>query len=289
MRRFCIVRRHPGAFALAALALLTSLAPRAAAQGPQLNTDKYVGIDQKLDSQVPLGTQFTDETGKKVALKQYFGSRTTILVMPFYRCAGMCTLELDGLTKAMNQMKFSAGKEFNVLTISIDPREQYLLAAQKKKDYMDLYPRPGASEGWHFLTGDMASIQAVAQSVGFRYVLDPKSGTPIHAVGLIILTPQARVSKYLLGVDYSPRDLRLALVDASDNKIGSLADKFTLLCTHYDPTTSRYGVAINRVLEIACAGTVIILAAFIILLFRWERKRARDIDGGGAPGLPHKV
>ncbi len=244
---------------------------------PNINTDANIGIDQKLDAEVPLDLTFTDQTGKKVKLQDYFGSKPVVLALPFYRCAGMCTLELDGMAKAFNAISFTAGKEFNAVTVSIDPKETWTLASAKQRDYLDLYPRPEAKQGWSFLTGDDANIHKLAQAVGFRYVIDPKTQQPIHAVGIIVITPEGHVSRYLLGVDYSPKDLKLCLVDASHNKIGSLVDKFTLLCSHYDPTTSRYGVAIDRIIKFTCTLTVLILGGAILLMFRFEKQRHAEL------------
>ena len=249
---------------------------------PNINTDANIGIDQKLDAQVPLDLTFTDQTGKKVKLGDYFGSKPVVLALPFYRCAGMCTLELDGMAKAFNGMaSLTAGKDFNAVTVSIDPKETWTLASAKQKDYLDLYPRPEAKKGWSFLTGENAEIHKLAQAVGFRYVIDPKTQQPLHAVGIIVITPEGRVSRYLLGVDYSPRDLKLCLVDASHNRIGSLVDKFTLLCSHYDPTTSRYGVAIDRIIKFSCTLTVLIVGSAILLLFRFEKQRKVELLAQG--------
>jgi protein SCO1/2 len=237
---------------------------------------KNVGIDQKLNAQAPLDIKFRDETNQVVSLRDYLHGKPALLVLPFYRCAGACTLELDGMRQAFNSMEFTPGTEFNVITLSIDPRESFRLAAEKKSAYLAMLSpskRAGAEKGWHFLTGDDASIHALAAAVGFRYVIAPKNQQPIHPTGLIVLTPEGRVSRYLLGVDYPARDLRLSLVDASDDKIGTLSDKLTLLCTHFDPTTSRYGVAIDRIIKFTCTLTVLLLASFIIGMFRFEKRR----------------
>lgn len=266
--------------ALTLVGALSALAQTPPVQ-PNINTDANIGIDQKLDAQIPLDLTFTDQTGKKVKLGDYFGSKPVVLALPFYRCAGMCTLELDGMAKAFNAISFTAGKEFNAVTVSIDPKETWTLASAKQRDYLDLYPRPEAKQGWSFLTGEDANIHKLAQAVGFRYVIDPKTQQPIHAVGIIVITPEGHVSRYLLGVDYSPKDLKLCLVDASHNKIGSLVDKFTLLCSHYDPTTSRYGVAIDRIIKFSCTLTVLIVGGAIIMLFRFEKQRKTELLAQG--------
>ena len=279
-RRFTIeCRSLLLAGALTLVGALSALAQ--APPAPNINSDSNIGIDQKLDAQIPLDLDFTDETGKKVKMGDYFGHKPVVLALPFYRCAGMCTLEMDGMAKAFNALSFTAGKEFNAVTVSIDPKETWTLASAKKKDYMESYPRPEAKQGWSFLTGDDANIHKLAQAVGFRYIIDPKTQQPIHAVGIVVITPEGRVSRYLLGVDYSPKDLKLCLVDASHNKIGSLVDKFTLLCSHYDPTTSRYGVAIDRIIKFSCTLTVLIVGFAIMMMFRFEKQRNAELIAQG--------
>jgi protein SCO1/2 len=244
---------------------------------PMLNNN--VWIDQKLGAQVPLSAEFRDESNKVVRFGDFLGKRPAILVLPFYKCAGACTLELDGLVKVLNSISISAGNEFDVIVVSIDPREGFTLAQAKKRDYMELYTRPdgdkaSVGKGWHFLTGTSSSIQALTSAVGYRYTQDPKSGLIAHPIGLIYMTPEGKVSHYLFGVDYSPRDVKLALVDASDNRIGSLSEYAALLCSHAD-SNGKYTVAVNRILEIAAGGTVLTLAVFIGLMFKMERTRAR--------------
>ncbi len=243
--------------------------------GSNPNLNKNVWIEQKLGAQVPLDAQFTDETNKQIKIGDYLGKRPAILVMPFYKCAGACTLELDGLTRALNGIRFTTGQEFDVIVVSIDPREGFTLSQAKKRDYLELYNRREGANGWHFLTGTQQSIQALTGSVGYRYTQDPKTGQLAHPVGLIYLTPGGKVSHYLFGVDYSPRDVKLALVDASDNRIGSLSEYAALLCTHAD-STGKYTVAVSRILKFSATCTVLILALFIGCMFRLERKRGSD-------------
>ena len=285
-RRFTIASKS--LLLAGALTLVSALSAVAQAPPvqPNINTDANIGIDQKLDSQVPLDLSFTDQTGKQVKLGDYFGSKPVVLALPFYRCAGMCTLEMDGMAKAFNALSFTAGKEFNAVTVSIDPKGTWTLASAKQRDYLDSYRRPEAKQGWSFLTGDDANIHKLAQAVGFRYIIDPKTQQPIHAVGIVVITPEGHVSRYLLGVDYSPKDLKLCLVDASHNKIGSMVDKFTLLCSHYDPTTSRYGVAIDRIIKFTCSLTVLIIAGAIMLMFRFEKQRHAELIAQGLIPAP---
>jgi protein SCO1/2 len=240
----------------------------------QSSMQDKVRIEQRLDQQVPLDIPFKDEENKDIKLGDYFGKRPVILVMPFYKCAGTCILEMEGLMRACNALHdFDLGNQFDVVVVSINPKEGPVLAAEKKRDYLSIYQRPGTEKGMHCLTGDQASIERLADAVGFRYYIDPKSGAPVHSAGIMILTPRGKVSRYVLGVDYPPRDLRLTLVNASENRIGSLVDNIRLLCTQYDPSTGKYSVAIIRLLQITGCGTVLILGTFIFSMIRMERAR----------------
>ncbi len=232
-----------------------------------------VGIDQKLNEQVPLDTMFKDETGKDVKLSEYFDKRPVIIVMPFYRCAGTCLLEIEGLIRVTNALNHSIGKDYQVVVVSLDPRETPELAAIKKRDYLHDYDRPGADKGLHCMTGSKESIQKLADAVGFRFYYDPRSGTPVHSTGLMICTPHGKLSRYILGVDYAPRDLNLSLVEASENRIGSFSEKFALLCSQYDPHSGKYTIAVMRVLQIAGCGTVLLLATYIGSMLFVERNR----------------
>ena len=232
-----------------------------------------VGIDQKLDQQAPLDTTFNDESGKPVKLGDYFGKQPVILVMPFYRCAGTCTLEMDGLVRVANAVNPTIGKDYQVVVVSIDPRETPELAAIKKRDYLHSYDRPGAANGLHCLTGTRESIQKLADAVGFRFFYDPRSGAPVHSTGIMICTPGGKLSRYILGVDYAPRNVNLSLVEAGENRIGSLSEKFTLLCSQYDPQSGKYTVAVMRILQVAGCGTVLLLATYIGSMLYLERSR----------------
>ena len=259
---------------VAAFAMMIGAALAGHAQGfnqkPRLLTD--VGIDQKLNSQVPLNLTFRDEAGRTVQLGQYFGDKPVILTLVYYECPMLCTQVLNGLLTGMKGVPLDLGKEFNVVTVSINPRETPGLAANKKRVYTGLYGRPGAAEGWHFLTGDDASIQPLAQSVGYRYAYDSVADQYAHASGIMILTPQGRVSRYFFGIDFHARDLRLSLVEASNNKIGSPVDQIMLYCYHYDPTTGKYGLVIANVMRLAGLATILILGTFLLTMFRRERQ-----------------
>lgn len=251
-----------------------------------INAARDVSLDQKLDTQVSLNTPFRDESGRTVPLGTYFASKPVLLVMPFYKCPGICTAELDGMVKTFedDRLKYKIGRDFEVVTVSINPKEGPELAAAKKKEYLNLLSQPGASDGWHFLTGDESSIRKLAGQVGFRYVFDPKTEQYAHPAGLILLTPGGKVSKYFYGVEYSPKDLRLALTDAGQGKVGSLADKFVLYCYHYDPARGSYGLAVFRIVQVGCFATVLVLGTFMFFAFRKDYRDTRVFSSGTAAG-----
>ncbi len=231
-----------------------------------------VGIDQRLNGQVPLDLMFRDETGKSVRLGDYFGSKPVILALVYYKCPMLCTLTLNGLERTMRVMPLDVGNQYNVVTVSFDPRETPALAAAKKEEYLAHYGRPGGAAGWHFLTGEEPSIRQLTDIVGFHYNYDAQSGQYAHTTGLVILTPQGKIARYFYGVEFSPRDLRLSLVEASANKIGSPVDEILLFCFHYDPATGKYGLVIMRVIQIAGVVTVLALGSFMMLMLLRERE-----------------
>jgi len=262
-------------FAFATAGLVSGNRVRAddpANRPPQL---RAVGFDQHLGEQVPLDAQFVDDHGKPVRLADYFHGKPVILVMAYYRCPMLCTLVLNGLVQGMIDMSFDAGKEFEVITVSFDPRETPDLAAAKKKTYLSRYRRPGAGEGWHFLTGKEDSIRRLAQAIGFRYVYDPDTDQFAHAAGLVILTPEGKLARYFYDISFPGRDLRLGLVEASARKIGSRVDEVLLFCFHYDPTTGKYGLAIMNFVRLGGLLTLVAVSTFIVVQIRRERKRAR--------------
>ena len=234
---------------------------------------KNVYWEQKLNSQIAMEAPFKDESGKDVKIADYFKTKPVVLLMPFYKCPGTCLLEMEGAIRACNSINYEIGKDFDVLVVGIDSRETAELAAAKKKDYVSAYSIKGAEKGIHCLTGTKESIDKLADSVGFHYMLDPKSGSPIHSAGLMILTPHGKMSRYLLGVDYGPRNLNMALVEASENKIGTLTEKITLLCSMYDEHNGKYSIAIIRILQVAGCGTALLLGAFILTMLKLEHKR----------------
>lgn len=229
---------------------------------------RNVGIDQRLDQQVPLDLPFRDESGDVVHLGEYFGTKPVILSLVYYECPMLCTTALNGLLESLKELKFDVGKQFEVLTVSFDPTEKPPLAAAKKALYVGTYGRPGAADGWHFLTGDQDSIRRLTEAVGFRYNYDPSIKQYVHATGLIVLTPQGRIARYFYGIQYPAGNLRLGLVEASQGKIGSPVDEVLLYCCQYDPETGKYSLIISRVLKIGAAITVLSLGGLILVMFR---------------------
>ncbi|HEY4905764.1 MAG TPA: SCO family protein [Candidatus Sulfotelmatobacter sp.] len=234
-----------------------------------------VGIDQHLDAQVPPDLAFRDETGQAVKLGDYFGRKPLILDLVYYSCPMLCGESLAGLTGSMRLLKFDAGKEFDVITVSFDPRETPELAAAKKADYVKRYGRASAASGWHFLTGPAESINALTKAVGFQYQYDARLNQFAHATAIMVLTPQGRISRYFYGVDFPPKDLRMGLVEASQGKIGNAVDQVLLYCYHYDPATGKYGAVIVNILRLAAAATILILGGFLLIMIRLDRSVPR--------------
>jgi protein SCO1/2 len=233
---------------------------------------REVAFDQKLNQQVPLDLRFRDETGRTVKLADYFKQKPVILNFIYYKCRDLCPLLLDGIVRSLRAVSFDVGNQFDVLTVSFDPEDNPGLAAVRKADLMEKYSRPGAAAGWHFLTGDNASIQTLTQAVGFRYTYDRRTGEFGHATGMVLVTPDGRTSRYFYGIDFSPRDVRLGLIEAAARKIGSPIDQLLLFCYHYDATTGKYTLLVSRVMRTAAALTVLVLGGFIALMLLRERK-----------------
>lgn len=237
-----------------------------------------VGLDQKLGSSIPLDITFRDEHGHTVALRQFFGSKPVILTLVYYQCPMLCTEVLNGLLRSAKELPLEIGKDFTIVTVSIDPTERPVLANVKHEVYTGLYGRLGGPQGWHFLTGDEAQIKALAQAVGFRYAYDSASGQFAHPSGIMLLTSEGKLARYFYGISYPSRDLRLGLVEASQNKIGSPIDQILLYCYHYDATTGKYGLLISRVIKASAALTVLSLGFVIAILFRRENYSLRGRD-----------
>jgi protein SCO1 len=235
-----------------------------------------VRIEQKLNQQLPLDLVFRDENGQQVKLGQYFGQKPVVLALVYYDCPMLCTQILNGMITSFRVLPFQIGKEFDVVTISFDPRETPELAASKKKVYVDYLPdkmHAGANSGWHFLTGDPANIERITDAVGFRYHYDEATKQFAHASAIMIATKEGKLSRYFYGVEYPARDLRLGLIESSQSKIGSLADELLLYCYHYDPATGKYGAAVMRVMRIAGVITLLGIIAMILLLKPRNRQR----------------
>jgi protein SCO1/2 len=241
------------------------LSPPANMRPPGL---KNVGIEQHLNEQIPPDLAFRDETGKPVQLRDYFGRKPMILNLVYYQCPMLCGEVLSGLESALRVLKFDVGKEFDVLTISFDPKETPEMATAKKAEFLKRYGRPGAAQGWHFLTGPQASIDALTKAAGFQYQYDAKSGQFAHATAIMVLTPEGKIAQYYYGVEFAPKDLRLGLVQASEHKIGNVVDDVLLYCYHYDPDTGKYDALVNRILKLAAGATILILGAFLVVMFR---------------------
>jgi protein SCO1/2 len=234
-----------------------------------------VGIDQRLNEQIPLDIVFRDEAGHPVALRQYFDGKPVILTLVYYECPMLCTQVLNGVESSLKLLTLDVGRQFNVVTLSFNPKETPELAAEKKRVYLAAYDRPGAADGWHFLTGDESSIKALSDAVGFRYTYDANTNLYAHASGIILLTPEGKISRYFYGIQYPPTDLRLGLVEASSGKVGSPVDQVLLFCYHYDPSRGKYTVLTMNLLK---AGGVAVLAALGILLVAlrsMNKRRAR--------------
>jgi protein SCO1/2 len=277
------------ALILLTLALLASSASAQMNNGvmsPPANTRpprlENVGIEQHLNAQVPPDLPFSDDAGKTVKLGDYFGRKPLILNLVYYNCTMLCGEALAGLASAMRLVKFDVGNEFDVVTVSFDPRETPEMAAAKKKDYVGRYGRANAAAGWHFLTGQPDSINALTKAVGFQYQYDAKSNQYAHATAIMVLTPQGRISRYFYGVDFPPKDLRMGLVEASQGKIGNAVDAVLLYCYHYDPETGKYGAMVANILRLAAAATILIMGIFLFILWRLDLSVPRRTLQGSA-------
>lgn len=246
--------------------------PGTAKERPQVLEN--VGIDQKLNDQIPLGLKFRNESGKLVPLSTYFGHKPVVLSLVYFTCPMLCPMVEHGLLHSMKGMSFDIGKQFTVLTVSFDPHDTPQMAREKKAIYVDLYGRKGAAQGWHWLTGDQASITALTRAVGFRYNKMPGTGQYAHATAIVVLTPQGKVSRYFYGIAYPSGGLRLALVQASHDKIGSPVDALLLFCCAYNPATGKYGLLISRLLMIAAGMTILTLGTLFFMLSRGKHAPA---------------
>jgi protein SCO1/2 len=235
---------------------------------------REVSLDQRLNEQIPLDLPFRDEGGNLVRFGDYLGEKPAVLVLVYFDCPMLCTQVLNDLVGVLKMLSLDAGKDFTVLAVSFNPHDRPEVAAAKKRAYVERYGRPQDAGGWHFLTGDDWAIRRLTAAVGFHYVFDKSIAQYAHPTGITILTPAGRLARYFYGVDYSPRDVRLALVEASAGKIGSPADRILLYCYHYDPTTGKYGFLILRAVRIGGVAMMITMGTFIFLMWRREKRPA---------------
>ena len=234
-----------------------------------------VNIEQRLNQQVPLNLVFRDEFGRSMPLSTYFsGHKPVLLALVYYTCPMLCNMVLNGMESSLKAVSFDPGRDFEVVAVSFDPRDTPEIAARKKANYLQRYRRPDTVNGWHFLTGEEASIRALTSAVGFRYKFDQATGQFAHASAIMILTPQGKLSRYFYGVEYAPRDIRLGLVEASQNKIGTPVDQVLLFCYHYDPATGKYGAIAMNMVRFAGGSFVLVLSIFLLLA--WRRDGRRD-------------
>jgi len=244
------------------------MSPPANVRPPYLQN---VGIEQHLDGQVPADLAFVDDAGQPVKLGDYFGRKPLILNLVYYNCTMLCGEALAGLSASMKMVKFDVGKEFDVVTVSFNPKETPAMAAAKKAEYLKRYGRPNAAAGWHFLTGSPESIDALTKAVGFQYQYDATKDQYAHATAIMVLTPQGRISRYFYGVDFPPKDLRLGLVEASQEKIGNAVDQVLLYCYHYDPAAGKYGAVVSNMLKLGGGLTILLVGGLILILIRLDR------------------
>jgi protein SCO1/2 len=262
-----------------AFALVLAAAPAA---GPLDRTEpvppvlREVGVTEHANAELPLDLPFTDESGRKVTLGSYLApKRPVILTLNYYRCPMLCTLELNGLAEGLRGLDASIGKEFDVVTVSIDPKETPALATAKKQSYLEGYARPGAASGWHFLTGSASSIETLSKTLGFAATYDPETDQYAHPAVIFMITPEGRVSRYLYGVRFDAKTLTLGLTEASEGRIGSAWDRFLLYCYHYDSRQGRYALAAMKLMRAAGLATVLIFGAVLSSLWLRERRRTR--------------
>ncbi len=272
---------------------IAALAAPAAAQWAHPLPDRtpqkiveQVGIDQHLNTQLPLDTHFVDETGRDVTLGQFFGKRPVVLAFVYYECPMLCTQVLNGLTRTLRVMSLDVGKDFDVVVISFDPNEGTKLAGAKKAAYTSRYGRPGTDAGWHFLTGTEPNIKRVTAAAGFRYKWMADTQQWAHTTGIMVITPKGVISRYFYGIEYGTRDLRLGLVEASNEKIGTLADQALLLCFQYDPMKGGYGLVTIRLIRIGAVITLLALGSYIALMLR--RERTQQLQAAPAPAEGHR-
>jgi protein SCO1/2 len=272
-----------GAFLTATV--LSATSPQVS-KGPQLPTElQGIGIDQNLNAQVPLDTQFTDEDGNAVRLGKYFDQGPVLLALVYFRCPMLCSRVLQGVVSGLKPLRLTPGRDFNVVAISFDPEDSWQTARAQRLDYSKRYSSRAGTAGWHFLTGSPDSIRAVTEAVGFHYRWDPPSQMFVHATGVMVLTPEGQIARYFYGVEYQPKDLKLGLIEASHSTIGSAVDQILLFCYHYDPSTGKYSATVLRMLRGAGILVLVILGIALTSLWRYDLRRHRR-EGKESPLAP---
>ena len=239
---------------------------------------KGVGITEHLGSDVSIGDlHFKNDTGEDVALSKFFQSgRPVILALVYYECPNLCNMLLNGLTETLKNLDWTPGERFDIVAVSINPKETPELAAKKKASYLRVYDRAQGAVGWHFLTGEESQIRKLASQVGFGYHYDEREKQYAHASAIYVLTPEGKISRYLYGIEFKPKDMKLALLEASNGKIGSVVDRFVLFCYHYDPKTRSYSMVINRVMTASCTGTALFFGGYLAVFWRREKKKRKN-------------
>jgi protein SCO1/2 len=262
-----------GGNALLLLCVLCAASSVAMAQFRPVVSKEGVGIDQKLNAPVPLNLVFRDESNRAVALREYFGEKPVVLALVYYSCPSLCTMTLSDMVRSLARVDLKPAQDYNVVIVSINPEEKPSLAAAKKASYGKMFAKPSFDAGWHFLTGDQDAISKLTAAVGFRYRWDEATHQFVHAAGIMIATPEGKLSRYFYGIQYSPTDVRLSLVEASRHKIGSPVDYVLLFCCPYDPMTGKYTVAIYNILKLAGGVTILCLGILVFVLVRSSKKR----------------
>jgi protein SCO1/2 len=280
VKAFAIVRAGVMAGALVVAAASVSAQGGQPAPAPGLpssqtpNVLDRVAFEQRLGEALPLDLPFKDEHGRAVRLREYWGQKPVVLAFVYYQCPMLCDQVLNGLASALDVLDESVGREFDVVTISFDARETPVMAAAKKKSYLERYTRRSADAGWHFLTADEATIEAVTRAAGFHYVWDERTQQFAHASGVIVTTPDGRLSRYLFGIDFAPRDLKFALIESSNGQVGRLADRLLLYCYHYDPSSGSYGLVVMRIIRAGGVVTLLALVGFVAVSLTRDRRAA---------------
>jgi protein SCO1/2 len=236
---------------------------------PQLED---VSFKQRLNEMLPLDAAFTDETGRRVTLGDYFGRRPVLLAFVYYQCPMLCTQVMNGLSSALKVMPFAAGEDYEVVLVSFDPRDTPATAAEKKRAHLEYWSAEKDAGSWHLLSGDEATIRRATSAAGFSYRWDERTGQFAHVSGILAVTPEGRLSRYFYGVEYSPKELRLALVESGEGRIGSVIDELLLYCFHYDPESGRYGLMVMNLVRLGGAMTVLAIAGYILVMRRRESR-----------------